>query len=82
MHRSPQTLLAALGLAAVVLCPATAAAALRAGTRQPVVVRVDEGFRWLDAGIGALVALGVVALLAGFVLIARKGPIVPPKGER
>jgi hypothetical protein len=50
--------------------------------REPVVVRVDQGFRWLDAGIGALVALGLVTLVIGFVLMARRGPTVRAKEER
>ena len=56
-----------------------ASAALRVDprTRAPVVVRVDDGFRWLDAGIGALAALGLVLLVLGFVLMAHSA-----KGER
>ena len=46
-------------------------------TRAPVVVRVDDGFRWLDAGIGALAALGLVLLVLGLVLTTRRA-----KGER
>jgi hypothetical protein len=74
-----RTLVAAFGTTA--LLPA---AAPRAGPqgRNPVVVRVDEGFRWLDAGIGALTALGLVALVVAFVLMARKGPTARAKGER
>ena len=82
MQRLQRTLLAVLGACA--LLPAGAVAALHADprTREPVVVRVDEGFRWLDAGIGALAALGLVALVLGFALMARKGPSVRTKGER
>ena len=49
---------------------------------RPVVVRVDQGFRWLDAGIGALAALGLVLLVVGFVLVTRKSPTARAKGER
>ena len=33
-----------------------------------VVVRVDGGFHWLDAGIGAVAALAVVLLAYGLTL--------------
>jgi len=56
---------------------ATAALHVDPRTRAPVVVRVDDGFRWLDAGIGALAALGLVLLVLGFVLTTRRA-----KGER
>ena len=49
---------------------------------RPVVVRVDEGFRWVDAVIGALAALGLVLLVVGFALAARRGPSPRAKGER
>ena len=84
MQRIGRTLLVAAGAGATGLLLVDAAAALQVGTRtrEPVVVRVDDGFRWLDAGIGALAALGLVALLLGFVLMARRGPTARAKGER
>jgi hypothetical protein len=61
------------------LVASVAAGALRADprTREPVVVRVDTGFHWLDAAIGAAAALGLALLVLGFVLTTRKA-----KGER
>jgi hypothetical protein len=83
MQRTCRRVLAGLGVGAITLLPARAAAALQVDPRaRPVVVRVDDGFRWLDAGIGALAALGVVLLVVGFVLVARKGPSPRAKGER
>ena len=59
------------------LLAASAALHVDPRTRAPVVIRVDDGFRWLDAGIGALAALGLVLLVLGFVLTTRRA-----KGER
>ena len=81
MQRAGRRLLAALGTGglSLALVPASASAALDVDprTRAPVVVRVDDGFRWLDAGIGALAALGLVLLVLGFLLTTRR-----TKGER
>jgi hypothetical protein len=84
MQRVSRTFLAALAAWATACVPAATAAALQVGprTREPVVVRVDEGFHWLDAAIGAAAALGLALLVLGFVLTTRKGLGPRPKGER
>jgi hypothetical protein len=70
MQRIVWRFLTVLGAWAIGLSPATAAAALQVDprTREPVVVRVDAGFHWLDAAIGAAAALGLALLVVGFVL--------------
>jgi hypothetical protein len=84
MQRVCSSVFVVLGGSAMRLWPATAAASLRAGPRsgEPVVVRVDEGFHWLDAAIGAAAALGLALLVLGFVLMARVGLGPRAKGER
>lgn len=54
--------------AAGVLATAAAVAAPSHGERSTVVVRVDGGFHWLDAGIGAVAAFAVVLLAYGLTL--------------
>lgn len=54
--------------AAVLMAAAAAVAAPSHGERSTVVVRVDGGFHWLDAGIGAVAALAVVLLAYGLTL--------------
>jgi hypothetical protein len=65
----------ALGVWAAAVASAATAAARQVGPRggEPVVVRVDEGFHWLDAAIGALAAAGIALLVVGFVLATRRG---------
>jgi hypothetical protein len=76
--------LAGLAIAGAIQLPVTAAAArqVEPRTRGPVVVRVDDGFRWLDALIGAVTTLAVVLLVVGFVFSARKSLSPRTKGER
>jgi hypothetical protein len=59
------------------LLAASAALHVDPRTRPPVVVRVDTGFHWLDAAIGAAAALGLALLVLGFVLTTHRA-----KGER
>ena len=40
---------------------------------EPIVVKVDDGFRWGDAGIGAAAGLGAALVVAGGLLLARSG---------
>jgi len=58
---------------AVAALAATAAAAppSHGGARPTVVVRVDGGFHWLDAGIGAAATLATVLLAYGLTLSVR-----------
>jgi hypothetical protein len=77
---SQRTRLAALVLtfatAASSASPATAAA-VQPGLRhdRPVEVTVveDDGFRWTDAGIGALAAVGVTSVAVGARIALRRG---------
>jgi hypothetical protein len=39
---------------------------------RPVVVKVSDGFDWLDAGIGAAAAVAVVLLVVGLALSVRQ----------
>jgi hypothetical protein len=81
MQRARRRLLAALdtGAVALAVAPATVSAALQVDprTRVPVFVRVDTGFHWLDAAIGAAAALGLALLVLGLALTTRRA-----KGER
>jgi hypothetical protein len=47
--------------------------------RTTVVVEVEDGFHWLDAGVGAAAVLALVALGHGVVLLRRTA--TPPKSE-
>jgi hypothetical protein len=40
---------------------------------QPVVVKVETGFDWVDAGLGAAAALAAVLVVAGVTLVVRTG---------
>jgi hypothetical protein len=48
--------------------------------RTTVVVEVDSGFHWLDAGVGAAAMLGLIALVYGAVLLRRAA--AHPESER
>jgi hypothetical protein len=63
----------ALMCSAVAALTATAAAAppSRGGARPTVVIRVEGGFHWLDAGIGAAATLATVLLAYGLALSVR-----------
>jgi hypothetical protein len=68
--------LLALVLAAAALHPGSAFAGTPAAPdaparQQAVVVKVDSGFRWLDAGLGAVTALATVLLVYGLTLVVR-----------
>ena len=43
------------------------------------VTRVDDGFDWADAGIGAGVATGLLLLSAAGVAAVRRQPRVTPR---
>jgi hypothetical protein len=79
MQRALRTLLVVVAVSATAAAGTAAGAVLQVGprTREPVVVRVDEGFHWLDAAIGAAAALGLALLVLGFVLTSNRA-----KGER
>lgn len=53
---------------AVLVATGAGVAAPSRSERSTVVVRVDGGFHWLDAGIGAVAALAVVLLAYGLTL--------------
>jgi hypothetical protein len=84
MQRTAWRSVVVLGASVATLWPHTATAVLHVEPRArvPVVVRVDQGFHWLDAGIGALAALGLVLLVLGFALTAHRNLRQPAKGER
>jgi hypothetical protein len=72
VHRSA----AATALAMLVLTGTTPAASAREPTT--VIVEVDRGFHWLDAGIGAAAMLALVAL--GYaVLLLRRATAYPER---
>jgi hypothetical protein len=76
LHRAAATALVA------VLTLAVAGSGLAAGQpeRPTVVVKVDDGFHWLDAGVGAASVLAVAALVYGAVLLRRTA--IRPQPER
>jgi hypothetical protein len=39
---------------------------------QPIVIRVEGGFHWIDAGLGAAAALAAALAVLGLVLIVRQ----------
>jgi hypothetical protein len=49
--------------------------------RTTVVVEVDGGFDWLDAGVGAASMLAVIALAYGAVLLRRTAIQSRPRKE-
>ncbi len=67
-----RSIAAAVVLAA--LCPAAHAGAPAPHPNpEPIVVKVDDGFRWGDAGIGAAAGVGAALLVAGSLVLARSG---------
>ena len=59
-------------VASLILGPGSAAAADPPSTRTtPIVVRVDDGFSWSDAGIGALAGAGGALVLTGGAALLR-----------
>lgn len=50
---------------------ATAASTPSHGDRSTVIVRVEGGFHWLDAAIGAATTVAVALLVFGLTLIVR-----------
>jgi hypothetical protein len=64
-------------LAAVIAAPGTAGDSNprpSPAQPQPVVVKVDSGFDWVDAGLGAAAAVAGLLVVAGLALIVRTGP--------
>jgi hypothetical protein len=55
--------------------------AFAASSREPttVIVEVDRGFHWLDAGIGAAAVLALIALGCGLVLLRRTAVRAQPE---
>lgn len=76
MHRPAATTI----IAALLLRFAGTASASAAPQRATVVVEVDGGFDWLDAGVGAASTLAVIALAYGALLLRRTA--VRPDPER
>jgi hypothetical protein len=63
-------------LAAAIVAPGTAAGSnsrQSPAQPQPVVVKVDSGFDWVAAGLGAAAALAVVLVVAGLALVVHTG---------
>jgi hypothetical protein len=58
-------------VALVVLLLARDAPASGSGKETPIVVRVEDRFRWEDAGIGALAGIGISVATAGCVALVR-----------
>jgi hypothetical protein len=50
-----------------------------AGGETPIVVRVEGGFRWADAAIGALAGVGISLATAGCVALVRLGGAGTPR---
>jgi hypothetical protein len=50
-----------------------------AGGETPIVVRVEGGFRWADAAIGALAGVGISLATAGCVALVRLRGAGPPR---
>jgi hypothetical protein len=66
---------AAVLVAAVTLVAASGATAPRPkpqATQVPLVVKVDDGFRWGDAAIGAAAGFGAALVLAGSLTLAGR----------
>ena len=64
----------AAGVVLAALCPAAHAGAPAPHPNpEPIVVKVDDGFRWGDAGIGAAAGVGAALLVAGSLVLARSG---------
>jgi len=67
-----RALAAAVGL--VSLSPVAHAGAPPAHPNpEPIVVRVDDGFHWGDAGIGAAAGVGAGLVVAGALVVVRGG---------
>ena len=66
-------LVAALALTST---PALAADEPSTGTT-PIVVRVDSGFSWTDAGIGVVAGAGVALVAVGGAALLRSSPERP-----
>ncbi|MGH3065365.1 MAG: hypothetical protein ACRDOF_03600 [Gaiellaceae bacterium] len=59
-------------IVATIVAPTAIAADPKPASRPPVVVEItDNGFHWLDAGIGAVAAVAVVLLVIGLTLSVR-----------
>lgn len=53
-----------------------------AGGETPIVVRVEGGFRWADAAIGALAGVGISLAIAGCAALVRlRGAGTPRQAE-
>lgn len=59
-------------VAAAIGIPAAPASGQGRTEERPVVVKVSDGFDWLDAGIGAAAALALVLLVIGLTLSVRQ----------
>ena len=84
MHRTQLRREFVLAVALVVLGPAPAAGAEPSRDRAtPIVVHVDSGgFRWTDAGIGALAGVGgTLAFVGGAALVRSAGPDITTRKE-
>ena len=53
------------------------AAASPGASSQPVVVRVDQGFDWSSAGVGAAGGLGLALVAGGAFSLVRNRPRLP-----
>jgi hypothetical protein len=48
---------------------------------EPIVVKVDDGFHWGDAGIGAAAGVGAALVAAGGLVLVRGADRVTAKGS-
>jgi hypothetical protein len=70
----PRSLVIVLLVAAVATPAGQSGGPVRARSQQPVVVEVrDDGFHWLDAGLGAAAGAAATLVVLGLVLTARHG---------
>lgn len=61
-------------LAAAILAPGAAGQNPPSPAQpRPVVVKVDRGFDWVDAAVGAAGAIGVMLVVVALVVLVRNG---------
>jgi hypothetical protein len=49
---------------------------------QPIVVKVSEGFHWLDAGLGVAAGIAASLVVLGLVLTVRQSSATRQEGDR
>jgi hypothetical protein len=76
-------LVVVLVVSAIVVRAGNGGAATPVAPQQPVIVKVsDEGFQWLDAGLGAAAAIAASFVVLGLVLTVRQSRPTRQEGSR